>query len=155
VGVVGLPSLGLAAAAEVGVALERLLMVATPPPAEWATVVATLVDGVDVVVVGLPRWVRAGDARRLQARVRQRGAVLLTVGPPGPLDADVGLTAETATWIGLEAGAGHLQGRRVVVAATGRRAAARSRRVALWLPDSEGRVRPDDTATVVPLRGTA
>jgi len=43
----------------------------------------------------------------------------------------------------------------VVVAATGRRAAARSRRVALWLPDGDGRVRPDDTGTVVPLRGTA
>ena len=155
VGVVGLPSLGLAAAAEVGVALERLLLVAAPPPAEWATVVATLVDGVDVVVVGLPRWVRAGDARRLQARVRQRGAVLVAVGAAGPLEADVGMTAEAATWVGLEDGAGHLQGRRVVVAATGRRAAARARRVALWLPDGEGRVRPDDTATVVPLRGTA
>ena len=155
VGVVSLPSLGLAAAAEVGVALERLLLVASPPPAEWATVVATLVDGVDVVVVGLPRWVRAGDARRLQARVRQRGAVLVVVGSPGPLEAEVGLAAEGAQWVGLKDGAGHLQGRRVVVAATGRRAAARSRRVALWLPDSEGRVRVDDDATVVPLRGTA
>jgi hypothetical protein len=58
-------------------------------------------------------------------------------------------------WVGLEAGAGHLQGRRVMAATTGRRAAARARRVALWLPDSEGRVRADDTAIVVPLRGTA
>jgi hypothetical protein len=155
VGVVSLPSLGLAAAAEVGVALERLLLVASPPPAEWATVVATLVDGVDIVVVGLPRWVRAGEARRLQARVRQRGAVLVVVGSPGPLEAEVGLAAEGAQWVGVTNGAGYLQGRRVVVAATGRRAAARSRRVALWLPDSEGRVRVDDDATVVPLRGTA
>jgi len=155
VGVVSLPSLGLAAAAEVGVALERLLLVASPPPAEWAAVVATLVDGVGVVVVGLPRWVRAGEARRLQARVRQRGAVLVVVGSPGPLEAEVGLAAEEAQWVGVTDGAGHLQGRRVVVAATGRRAAARSRRVALWLPDSEGRVRVDDDAAVVPLRGTA
>jgi hypothetical protein len=155
VGVVSLPSLGLAAAAEVGVALERLLLVAAPPPAEWATVVATLVDGVDVVVVGLPRWVRGGEARRLQARVRQRGAVLLVVGSPGPLEADVGMRAETAAWVGLDDGAGHLQGRRVVVAATGRRAAVRSRRLALWLPDGDGRVRVDDDAIVVPLRGTA
>ena len=83
VGVVGLPSLGLAAAAEVGVALERLLLVAALPPAEWATVVATLVDGVDVVVVGLPRWVRAGDARRLQAWVRQRARCWWPSAPPG------------------------------------------------------------------------
>jgi hypothetical protein len=155
VGVVSLPSLGLAAAAEVGVALERLLLVAAPPPAEWATVVATLVDGVDVVVVGLPRWVRVGEARRLQARVRQRGAVLVVVGAPGPLEVEVGMVADGAQWVGLDAGAGHLQGRRVMVAATGRRAASRSRRVALWLPDGEGRVRADDEATVVPLRGTA
>jgi len=154
VGAVSLPSLGLAAAAEMGIALERLLLVASPPPAEWATVVATLVDGVDVVVVGLPRWVRTGDARRLQARVRQRGAVLVIVGPPGPLEAEVGMAADVVEWVGLTSGAGHLQGRRVRVAATGRRAAARPRRVALWLPDSEGRVRADD-ATVVPLRGTA
>src|SRR4051794_11223224 len=154
VGVVSLPSLGLAAAAEVGVALERLLLVAAPPPAEWATVVATLVDGVDVVVVGLPRWVRVGEARRLQARVRQRGAVLVVVGAPGPLEVDVGMKAEGAEWVGLEAGAGHLQGRRGMVAASGRRSAARARRVALWLPDSDGRVRADD-AIVVPLRGTA
>jgi hypothetical protein len=155
VGVVGLASLGLAAAAEVGVALERLLLVAAPPPAEWATVVATLVDGMDVVIVGLPRSVRAGDARRLQARVRQRGAVLVVLGSPGPLEPELSVVAEVEGWVGLEAGAGHLQGRRVVAATTGRRAAARSRRLALWLPDSEGRVRADDTAIVVPLRGTA
>jgi hypothetical protein len=155
VGVVGMPSLGLATAAEVGVVLERLLLVAQPPPADWATVLATLVDGVDVVVVRLPRSVRTGDARRLQARVRQRGAVLVVVGPSGPMESDVGVAAEVEEWIGLQQGTGHLQGRRVTVHTTGRRAAARPRRVALWLPDGDGRVRADDTGTVVPLRGTA
>jgi Mrp family chromosome partitioning ATPase len=156
VGAVGMPSLGLLAASELGVALERLLLVAPPPPGEWATVVATLVDGVDVVLVRLPRTVRTGDARRLQARARQRGAVLLVVGPAGPLEPDVTLAVEEEEWVGLQAGAGHLQGRRVGVIAVGRRAAARHRRLALWLPDADGRVRADDEAPVValsPLRG--
>jgi hypothetical protein len=156
VGAVGMPSLGLLAASELGVALERLLLVAAPPPGEWATVVATLVDGVDVVLVRLPRSVRTGDARRLQARARQRGAVLIVVGPPGPLEPDVALAVDDEEWVGLEVGAGHLQGRRVGVVTAGRRAAARPRRLTLWLPDADGCVRPDDEASVValvPVRG--
>ena len=155
VGVVGLPSLGLAAADGLGLALERLLLVAAPPPREWATAVATLVDGVDVVVVRPPRSLPAGDARRLQARARQRGTVLLAAGPPGPFEADVSVATTLTRWTGLEEGAGHLRGRRVIVEATGRRAAARPQRVALWLPDAEGQIRLDDSGTVVALRGSA
>jgi hypothetical protein len=155
VGMVGLPSLGLAAAAEMGVALERLLLVAQPPPREWAMVMATLIDGVDVVVVRLASSVRAGDARRIQARVRQREGVLVVVGGAGPLEADIRWTTKVEGWVGLSDGAGHLQGRRVLVEAGGRRAAARARRVALWLPDGDGGVRADDSGTVVALRGTA
>jgi hypothetical protein len=155
VGMVGLPSLGLAAAAEMGVALERLLLVAQPPPRDWAMVIATLIDGVDVVVVRLPSSVRAGDARRIQARVRQREGVLVVVGGGGPLEADLRWTTKVEGWVGLSDGVGHLQGRRVVVEAGGRRAAARARRVALWLPDADGGVRADDSGTVVALRGTA
>jgi hypothetical protein len=151
VGAVGMPSLGLLAASELGVALERLLLVAAPPPAEWPTVVATLVDGVDVVLVRLPGSVRTGDARRLQARARQRGAVLVVVGPTGALEPDVALAVDDEEWVGLELGAGHLQGRRVGVVTAGRRAAARSHRLTLWLPDADGRVRADDEAPVVPL----
>ena len=154
VGAVGMPSLGLLAASELGVALERLLLVAPPPPAEWATVVATLIDGVDVVLVRLPRSVRTGEARRLQARARQRGAVVIVVGPAGALEADVTLAGDEEEWVGLAAGAGHLQGRRVGVVTVGRRAAARHRRVALWLPDADGRVRADEAPVVpLPLRG--
>jgi hypothetical protein len=152
-GAVGMPSLGLLAASEMGVALERLLLVADPPSAEWATVVATLVDGVDIVLVRPPGSVRMGDARRLQARARQRGAVVIVVGPVGTLEPDLTMAIEEEVWVGLEAGAGHLQGRRVTVVASGRRAAARPRRLALWLPDADGHVRIHDAAEVVPLRG--
>ncbi len=50
---VGLPSLGLRAAAELGVALERLALV--PAPGErWPAVVAALLDGMDLLLLGLP-----------------------------------------------------------------------------------------------------
>ena len=77
VGVVGVPSLGLAAAAELGVALERLVLVAPPAPGEWATVAATMVDAFDVVLAGPPRRGGPAMARRLQATGPRagRGAV--------------------------------------------------------------------------------
>jgi hypothetical protein len=130
VGAVGMPSLGLLAAASSESRSSGCLLVAAPPPGEWATVVATLIDGVDVVLVRLPRSVRTGEARRLQARGRQRGAVLIVVGPPHPLEPDVTLAVEEEEWVGLAEGAGHLQGRRVGVVAVGRRAA---RAIAAWL----------------------
>jgi hypothetical protein len=135
---VGLPSLGLAAAAELGVALERLIVV-DPPPDQWAVVVAALLDAVDVVHARPPGrgGVSPGDARRLVARARERGAVLL-----GPVGGDLRLRIGRATWLGpAGGGAGRLEARRVEVVAGGRGAAARERRVWLELPGPDGAVR--------------
>ena len=144
VAVVGLPSLGLLAAAGLGVALERLVLVAEPPPAAWATVMAALVGAVDIVVAGPPPRVGAGDARRLAARVRERGTVVVTLSGPGArgpgLEVDLRLSAGSARWEGLGWGHGHLQARRVTVEAVGRREAARPRRAELWLPGPDGEV---------------
>ena len=73
---VGLPSLGLVAAAELGVVLERFPLVARPG-ADWSAVVAALLEAVDVVLLCPPPHVRTDDARRLIARARERGAVLI------------------------------------------------------------------------------
>jgi hypothetical protein len=52
--VVGLPALGAVAAVEQhGVPLERLVLVPHPGP-DWPTVVAALLDGLDMVVVAAP-----------------------------------------------------------------------------------------------------
>jgi hypothetical protein len=136
---VGLPSLGLVAAAEVGVALERFPLVARPGD-DWPAVVAALVDAVDVVLVGLPRHVRSGDARRLVARARDRGAVLVTTGGSKALAADVRLSVVASAWEGLGEGHGLLRARRMDVVASGRGAAARERRMSLWLPAASGGV---------------
>ncbi|MFT4283919.1 MAG: hypothetical protein QM598_03680, partial [Protaetiibacter sp.] len=76
--VVGVPDLGIEAAAAAGIELERLVLV--PQPGEqWFAVVSALLDAVAVVLVQPPARARVGEARagRLAARLRQRGAVLI------------------------------------------------------------------------------
>ena len=74
--VVGLPQLGLVAAAEMGVSLERLALVPYPGP-QWTGVVATLLDGFDIVVIAAAGPVAASVRAQLAARARQRGSVLM------------------------------------------------------------------------------
>jgi len=141
VAVVGLPTLGLAAAAELGVALERLVVVRDPSPASWASVVAALVGSFDGVVLAPTHRVRAGDARRLAARARERGSVVVQLDRGRPaLEPDVRLTTGGVRWQGLGDGHGRLQARRVQVESSGRRWAARPRRADLWLADDAGRI---------------
>ena len=137
---VGLPSLGVAAAAELGVVLERFPLVAAPASTEeWAWAVASLVDAVDVVVAKPPPHVRDAQARKLAARARERSAVLVTTGA-WPGGADVRLAVTATAWEGVGEGHGRLRARRVDVVASGRGAAARERRLSLWLPGPEGAV---------------
>lgn len=168
---VGLASPGLLAAAEMGVALERVV-VAQAPPGTWATVVAALLDAVDLVWAGLPRRVSPHDARRLAARARERGSVLVPLAPWAPagvvgggrsgrsgarsggsrgesvdvwpVPADVRLRPVASLgWVGPGGhGAGRLEARRMEVVAAGRGASARERRVTLWLPAPDGGVAP-------------
>ncbi|MCD9623588.1 hypothetical protein [Rhabdothermincola salaria] len=155
--VVGLPELGLAAAAELGVALDRLALVALPrhDPATWAPTVAALIGAVDLVLVDARLRLAARDTRRLAARARERGSVLVPVAPGalvsggaggtggarppsrrmlGEWACDVILGVTEVRWEGLGQGHGHLRRRQVVVTADGRGRAARPRRGEVWLP---------------------
>lgn len=146
--VVGMPSLGLAAAAEYGVDLSRLALVPRPG-AELPGVVAALLDGVDVVAVH-SETVQAAVARRLSARARHRGAVLLAAGAwPG---ADVELSCRVSAWEGPESGYGHLRERRVEVRAHGRGSAARPVSAVLELPGAAGAVSRTASGPVRDLR---
>jgi hypothetical protein len=134
---VGLGSLGLAAAAEMGVALERFVLVAAPDRGSWPTVVAALVDGFDLVLVDPARGMRAADARRLAARTRERGSVLIQLGDASA-SSDVRLQVTRTAWEGLGDGHGHLRVRRVRVETGGRGEASRPRAADLWLPGPGG-----------------
>jgi hypothetical protein len=70
-------TLGPLGAAAAGVALDRFAVVRRVPPSRWAAVVGVLLDGAGVVIAEVPRHIDAGDARRLVARARERGAVLV------------------------------------------------------------------------------
>ncbi len=148
---VGLSRLGLAAAAELGIDLGLLALVREPEPAQWGSVVAALIGAFDVVLVRVPRRVRRVDARRLIARARERGTVIVHVAdsesfwPEGP---DLVLAVASMAWEGLGVGHGHLRARRVEVAATGRRRASRPKNASLWLPGPDGRIATVDSGPV-------
>jgi hypothetical protein len=137
--VVGVPALGALAAAELGIALERLALVPYPGP-EWAAVVAALVDGVDVVVAAPPGPVASVVAGRLAARARQRGCVLVPYGRWS--GADVTLESVRGVWEGLGQGRGRLYRREVTISARGRGAAARPKQIQVWLPAPMGGFAP-------------
>ncbi|MBB3049054.1 hypothetical protein FHS23_000049 [Prauserella isguenensis] len=148
--VVGMPELGVVAARELGVAVHRLALIPRPG-AELPQVTAALLDGIDLVVV--PAGGAGGSrdpnlARRLSARARNRGAVLLTAGSwPGT---EVELRCAAVSWSGVDDGYGHLAQREVLVEAAGRRGAARSTRTPLLLPGPDGTIARADTAGAHP-----
>ena len=146
---VGLPGIDLSVGAELGVALERVAIIDRPAPDQWATVVAALIGAFELVVIGAPPRVRSTDLRRLQARARERGSVLVVVGGGRAVEvvrreAGLSLLIDRSQWHGLGHGHGHLQARSVIVTTSGRRGAARPRHLALWLPGFDGQVQVVD-----------
>jgi len=144
-GVVGVPTLGAVAAAELGLALDRLALVPYPG-AEWATVVAALLDGLDIVVAAPPGPIAPAVAGRLAARARQHGSVLVAYG--SWRGADVMLESVRGVWNGLGDGRGRLRSRELTIRSVGRGAAAAARQVSMWLPGSLPEVVNATTLTV-------
>ncbi|MBV9515160.1 MAG: hypothetical protein JO280_14155 [Mycobacteriaceae bacterium] len=80
VAVVGQPDVGLLAAMEMGADLSRLALV-PDPGADPVEVAAVLLDGMDLVVLGLGgRSVPLSRARAVTARARNKGCTLLVTG---------------------------------------------------------------------------
>ncbi len=124
--VVGLPQVGVLAAAELGVSVQRLALVPRPG-ADPGPVIAALLDGIDLVAVACP--LPPTLARRLTARARQRRAVLIAFGSwPS---ADVELTAESVRWNPLDDGAETLRRQEISVRSGGRGSAGKPKQVLL------------------------
>lgn len=145
---VATPTLGLEAAAELGVELDRLAVVPMPG-SQWLEVVAALADAFDVVLARPPDRLRDTDVRRLTARFREHGTTLIALGPWR--GAELLFTVAESRWVGLGRGYGHLAGRQVSVTTT-RRPSDRPRAIRLWLPSPDGAVRAV-APEPVPLRG--
>jgi hypothetical protein len=161
--IIGLPELGLVAAEEHGIALARLALIEVPRWRRAAELVAAVIDGIDLVLLDARVPLRAIEVRRITARLREQGAVLLMVEPGLPGESgsqsaltqaaggwspDVVLTStlpsysvsghSVSGWSGLGHGHGVLRQRRVIVDATGRGRSSRPRRLELLLPDVHG-----------------
>jgi hypothetical protein len=143
---VGLPELGVVAAADAGLDPERLLVV-PDPGSNWPQIVASLLDGYDLVVLRPPVRPPAQVRRKLEAAVRRHGAVLLVAGDWDGAQARLRITARE--WIGIGSGHGRLRARRVQVTADGRGGWSRGRTRWLWLPGPDGSVSAADD---VPIR---
>jgi hypothetical protein len=142
-GIAGVPEAGVLAAAGLGLDAERILLVPDPGHA-WPQVVASLLDGCELVLLRPPAEAPPPGApaaqvrQRLEATLRRGRGVLLVVGDwPG---AQVRLRVLTQGWTGLGDGHGRLRACCAQVMADGRGQAAAARIRWLWLPAEDGRV---------------
>lgn len=128
---VDVPTLGVDAAHELGVALERIVRVDTGADGDdeaagrrWVDVMAAAVDGFDIVVATVPAVYQSSRPpaaiRSLVARLQQRGSVVVLLGAPGSVPVDVSVAAH-GTWEGLGQGHGVIGGRRIHARSGGRR----------------------------------
>lgn len=148
--IVGMPSIGVLAAATIGVSLDRTVFVNSSSVNQTSTAdsgtrgdsgaaLSALVDGVDLVVVArsVMTSLHSSVVRRLQNRAQSKGSVLVIIGDPPATSVDVRLTARSVQWEGLGDGHGHLRRRLVSVEMEGRRC-PRRRVHSVWLPDTSG-----------------
>jgi len=164
--VVDVPTFGLDAASEVGIALERVVAVSVTPsaaddpipsstsgasgPSSWVDVMAAVVDGFDIVLARVPADAAAGPLRRLATRIRQRGAVVILLGDAiagqdGAMPCDGVIESGGIVWSGLGVGFGTLRQRTVELHMSGRRVPGR-RQCRVTLP---GVTVADDVGTDV------
>ena len=127
-GIVGVHNVGVQAASEHGVALQRVVFVQPASSrTEWVNTVAAAADGFDVLMLEVPRGTTEADARRVQTRIQARRNALVLIGAThqsavqSVFQPDVIMDTSTTQWHGIERGAGHVQGRDVQVAVSGRR----------------------------------
>ncbi|MUK00958.1 hypothetical protein GM708_02840 [Vibrio cholerae] len=128
-----MPDFSVEAAQGFGINLERLILV-PDPGSQWLTVTAALVDVVSIVLTRAPEHLAPTEWARLRARLRQRGAALITLGAWKQSDSTLGV-AESA-WEGLGTGTGHLRSRRMKITAT--QPSGRLRHAYVGLADLQG-----------------
>ena len=128
-GVVGVPDLGIEAAVDWGVWLDRLALVPRVSAEDWTTVVASLVEVCALVVAAPPAQITPGEVSRLLARLRTSGSTLVVLGDWPRATAT--LTGRIVRWDGLYDGHGHLSAATLRLEATERH---RTRHLEIELP---------------------
>ncbi|WP_024802287.1 hypothetical protein [Nocardia sp. BMG51109] len=144
---VGLPRLGLLAASEMGARLDRLAVV-PDPGSDPVEIAAVLLDGLDLVVLGLGGLsVPPSRTRVLAARARSKASTLVVTGGSWS-GATVRIDARVAGYEGLGRGCGRLRTLRLDVRVRGRSAPPRTGRLELTPRDGgvEWVARQENTA---------
>lgn len=145
--VIGMPTLGIEAAAAFGIDLERLILV--PNPAErWLAATSALAEVVPLIAVHPGSRVRDADVSRLSARLRDRGTTLLVTESAASEawpQSEGSIRLTDPHWHGLGEGWGLLQDCTATVTAQIRRAPLASS-VQVRLPGSHGAVEAIETA---------
>lgn len=124
-GAIGFSAFGFEAAAQLGLALDRFVLV--PRPGKHALGIAGMLSEVfSALVLQLPHQPSPGEVERLAARLREHGTALVVTGPWPRCDASLRVT-ETQ-WSGLGSGHGLLEVQDLTVQSLDRRG-QRSHRV--------------------------
>lgn len=153
VAAVDVPGISLTAAREVGVAIERVLVVTSTGAPNWANTIGALIGSVDAIVFGAPRHrVQPREYRRMASRCRERGTVLVELATDAAqqftqrqLQYDVSFSVEPVEWSGLGTGHGRLQARALDVSVAGRRTPGGGRSARFELPSIDGQIRHIET----------
>jgi len=115
--VLGLPDMGVAAAEDMGVTLDRLVLVPQPGD-QWLSVVGALSDVVGIVVLGPTPAPSQRMIETLLGRLRDREATLVVSSAWPRTEATITVTSHQ--WEGLGRGHGTLQQHRIGVTLRGR-----------------------------------
>ena len=148
---VDVPGISLSAASEVGLSIERVLIVSSEDGSSWSAAMGALIGSVDAIVFGTPHHrIQPSMHRRLASRCRERGTIMVELasgrGPDQerrrqPMEPDVSFEIAVNQWDGLGNGYGRLHARAVQVSAFGRRIPGRARSGEFLIPDTDGTVR--------------
>lgn len=150
--VIGMPTLGVEAAAGFGIDLSRLILV--PEPGErWLAVASALTEVVPLIVVQPTSRVGDAEVSRLSARLRDRGTTLLvteSVAMGAWPQSEGRIRLREPQWHGLGTGWGLLSDCAVTVTAETRRSPAPSN-VRVLLPGRSGAVESVAPAVAAPV----
>ncbi len=108
---------------EAGIPPERLVIVRCSDRLLWPKATAALLEGIRAVYAEVPSGVRDSVLRRLAALARSRRSALLLRPLSGDLPAGVAYVryqGREVAWEGPDAGHGRLEGRRMVLEASGK-----------------------------------
>jgi len=139
--VVGMPTLGVEAAAAYGIDLARLILVPTPGE-RWLAATSALAEVVPLIVVVPGTRARDADVSRLSARLRDRGCTLLVTESSGTgrwPQSEGTIRLHDPHWHGLGTGWGLLSERTVTVTAQTRHN-PRPTSVRVQLPGGHGAI---------------